>query len=100
MVNGMPSPAVLCFLPDNTPPLIHLSGFHLLNGHCCFHCRDLLTCGDIHMWQFRLFFSCMTHCTRTHVEDTGEISNPTAMEAHSDDGAFDLRYDPLIGIMP
>jgi hypothetical protein len=36
MIHGLPSPALLRFLPDKTPPLIHRSGFNLMNFHCGF----------------------------------------------------------------
>ena len=36
LINGMPSPALRRFLPDQTPHLLPLSSFNLMNCHCCF----------------------------------------------------------------
>jgi hypothetical protein len=40
----------------------------------------------------------MKHRPRTHVEDPCDIPHPTAIATHSDDRAFDLGSEPLLGV--
>jgi len=56
MINGLPSPTLLCFLAHETPQLIYLCGFHVMNFYFYSLWMNLLTHGTIHMVQFGLFF--------------------------------------------
>src|SRR5215510_6607751 len=102
VLDGMPEPAGVAFVPDKRPHFIHLrlcfpSALHV-PGHLSGVQRTQQR--GVHRLQhccFLLEFS--QHSVGTDMQGSRRITYPTGIEAHIDDRLLDLRQAPAIAIV-
>src|SRR5262249_43290520 len=102
VIDGMPEPAGVAFVPDKRPHLIHLR----LRFPCALHVPGHLggvhraQHSGVHRLQHRGFLPEFTqHGVGTDMQGSRRITYPTGIETHADDHVLDLRQTPAIAIV-
>src|SRR5215475_7063785 len=102
MIDGMPEPAWVTFVPDKRPHLIHLrlrfpSAFQV-PGHLGRVQRAQHS--GVHRLQHSFFLLEFTqHGVGTDMQGARRITHPTGIETHVDDRLFDVRQAPTVAIV-
>src|SRR5262249_895169 len=101
VIDGMPEPARVAFVPDKRPHLIHLRlrfpsalqvPGHLGRIQCAQH-------SGVHRLQHSFFLLEFTqHGVGTDMQGSRRITHPTGIETHGDDRLFDCRQAPTVAI--
>src|SRR5712691_1813890 len=100
VIDGMPQPALVAFLADKTPHLIHLGFPSSLNGD-----RHLFRVygtkqSRVDRLESHFFLSDLTeHGVRTDLEHPRRIANPTRVEAHVNDRLLHLRQASAVAVV-
>src|SRR5262249_11578884 len=102
VIDGMPEPARVAFVPDKRPHLIHLrlrfpSALHVPGHLGGVQCAQQ---SGVHRLQRRGFLLEFTqHGVGTDMQGSRRITHPTGIETHVDDRLFDFRQAPAVTIV-
>jgi hypothetical protein len=100
MIDGIPPPALMAFLADNAPHVVHLSFPSSLKGSSHLLRVYGANQGRVDCLQHRLFlFELTEHSVRTDLQHARRIAHPIRIEAHGNDVLFHLGHTASVAVL-
>jgi hypothetical protein len=99
MINGMPEPSLLGFLPNNTPHVVNFSFFHLVDFDedlAWLHTLDRDLVAVLKLWRF---FLLRADGRGADVQHTCNIANTASIEGHLKNLLFDFRHATIVTVL-
>src|SRR5262245_5962786 len=102
VIDGVPEPALVAFVPDKRPHLIHLrlrfpSALQVPGHLGRIQCAQQSGVHRLQPYFFLLEFT--QHGVGTDMQGSRRITHPTGIETHVDDRLFDVRQAPTVAIV-